>query len=229
MAEHAVQLQSIKFGWNDKVLLDIPVFDVTSAERVFLKGASGSGKSTFLSLVAGVIPPQQGTVHLSGTEIYGLSAHQRDQFRAQHIGFIFQMFNLLPYLSVLENVLLPCQFSRLRANRAAEVGGARSEALRLLRTLGVEGEGIENRKATELSVGQQQRVATARALIGSPELIIADEPTSALDAESRESFLRLLFEECARSGASVLFVSHDPALAPMFDRVVQMDALRGGR
>lgn len=197
---------------------------VAPGERVFIEGPSGSGKSTLLALVGGVVAPSRGVVEVFGEEVSGLSAGARDRFRADHMGFVFQMFNLLPYLSVQDNVLLPCRFSKARAGRAAEGGGRAAlleEAKRLLDRLGL-GEGFLTRSAASLSIGQQQRVAAARALIGRPQLIIADEPTSALDADNRERFARLLIDECAAANTTVLFASHDPANAALFDRHLSM-------
>lgn len=193
---------------------------------MFLRGPSGSGKSTLLSLIAGVITPDQGTIEVLGRNLGTLGAAARDSFRADHIGFIFQMFNLIPYLSVVENVALPCGFSRLRRARALRAASSiEAEAVRLLVQLDIGHGEMLRRPVTELSVGQQQRVAAARALIGAPELIIADEPTSALDADRRTTFLDLLFRECAREQTALLFVSHDASLAPAFDRALDFAQL----
>ncbi|HEV8645852.1 MAG TPA: ABC transporter ATP-binding protein [Burkholderiales bacterium] len=203
-------------------MIDIGSLGVARGERVFLRGPSGSGKSTLLSLLAGVITPLEGTVRVLDGDIGALGGAARDHFRADHIGFIFQMFNLIPYLSVVENVCLPCGFSQRRKERAEREGGTvRAEAVRLLEHLDMGDAAVLRRPVTELSVGQQQRVAAARALIGAPELVIADEPTSSLDADRRAAFLDLLFRECAREQASLIFVSHDASLAPLFDRAIQ--------
>ena len=160
-----------------------------------------------------------------GQDLGQLSAGARDRFRVDHTGYIFQQFNLLPFLSVRENVELPCRFSRLRAERARQRHGSiDAAAAALLDHLGLRAE-LLGRRADELSIGQQQRVAAARALIGQPELVIADEPTSALDFDAREAFLQLLFAECRAAGASLLFVSHDQSLAPLFDRSLSLGEL----
>ncbi len=190
---------------------------------MFLRGPSGSGKSTLLSLVAGVVTPQVGVVRVLGRDLGALGSVERDRFRADHIGFIFQMFNLIPYLSVVENVSLPCGFSKRRRTRARE--SVQAEAVRLLEHLDMAAADVLRRPVTELSVGQQQRVAAARALIGAPELVIADEPTSALDVDRRAAFIDLLFRECAREQAALMFVSHDASLAPLFDRAIQFTEL----
>ena len=189
---------------------------------MFLHGPSGSGKSTLLGLLAGVLLPGGGQVRLLGTDWAALSGARRDAFRADHVGYIFQQFNLLPYLSVLDNVLLPCRFSALRRQRAdAAAGTARASAAALLERVGL-GAPLWTRPAAQLSVGQQQRVAAARALIGQPELVIADEPTSALDAALRDSFMALLLQQCRDAGSTLVFVSHDERLAARFDTTLAL-------
>jgi putative ABC transport system ATP-binding protein len=150
-----------------------------------------------------------------------LNASARDCFRGEHIGFIFQMFNLIPYLPVRENVLLPLRFSRARAARIGP-SDAGTEALRLLTALGLAGNDLLDRPVTQLSIGQQQRVAAARALIGRPDILVADEPTSSLDADARTDFLKLLLSECRAFGTTLLFVSHDASLASLFDRALSL-------
>ena len=219
----AIELAGLRFGWRPgELVLELPRLAVARGERLFLHGPSGSGKSTLLGLVGGVLVPQAGTVELLGTDLGSLGAAGRDAFRADHVGFVFQLFNLLPYLSVLDNVQLPARFSRVRAQRA---GDARADARRLLGELGLGDASLLARPASALSVGQQQRVAVARALFGRPEILVADEPTSALDADAREAFIDLLVKECMQSGTSVLFVSHDVSLATHFDRSLSLPAL----
>jgi len=223
-AESIVDLSGVRFSWTGALplLIDIKAMQVARGERVFLRGPSGSGKSTLLSLLAGVVTPREGSLRVLGREIGVLGNAERDQFRADHIGFIFQMFNLIPYLSVVENVSLPCGFSQRRKAHAVRAGGSvEREAVRLLEHLDMGAADLLRRPVTELSVGQQQRVAAARALIGAPELVIADEPTSSLDADRRTAFIDLLFGECARERAALVFVSHDAALAPLFDRNIE--------
>lgn len=190
-----------------------------AGETVLLLGESGSGKSTLLSLVCGTMLPDTGQVRIAGEDLTTLSGGARDRFRAEQIGVIFQQFNLLPFGTVIDNILLPLRFAPERRKR---VGNARATAVTLCTALGLPGE-ILAQRANTLSVGQQQRVAVARALIGQPPLIIADEPTSALDADSQAVFLDLLFQQTAANKASLLMVSHDPRLAERFDRVVRME------
>jgi len=220
----AILLQNVSFAWAkaERPCLDIEKLEIAAAERVFLHGPSGSGKSTLLSLVGGVCLPQQGSVIVCGERLDRLSAPARDRFRAAQIGFIFQLFNLVPYLSALDNILLPCRFSR---ERAARIGGAvEGEARRLAKRLELSSE-LLAKPASTLSVGQQQRVAAARALIGCPPLVIADEPTSALDAGRQKLFLDLLLTESRESGSALLFVSHDERLMDSFDRIVALTAI----
>ena len=227
MPTPVIHLDSVVFAWPKRpTLLDIDSFTLQSGERVFLKGPSGSGKTTLLGLLGGVQLPASGSIRMLGKNLASMSSSKRDRFRADHSGYIFQMFNLLPYLSVLENITLPCHFSSLRRQRARQRhGSVEAAAQHLLAHLGLQQAGLEHRSVTELSIGQQQRVAAARALIGSPELVIADEPTSALDADTREAFLNLLFIECEAAGSSLLFVSHDAALESLFDRSLSLREL----
>ena len=226
MSTALIELTDLGFAWpGQDELLDIPHFHLQRGETLFLMGPSGSGKTTLLGLLGGVQKPGRGTIRLLGEDLATLSAARRDRFRVDHTGYIFQQFNLLPFLSVRDNVELPCRFSRLRAERAAQRYGSVSEAAgKLLEHLGLRPELLE-RRADSLSIGQQQRVAAARALIGQPELVIADEPTSALDADARQAFLELLFGECRDVGASLLFVSHDQSLAALFDRSLSLAEL----
>jgi putative ABC transport system ATP-binding protein len=223
----AVSLRSIRFRYPRAATdaLAIDRFEVADGERVFVRGPSGSGKTTLLSILAGVLVPSSGTACLRGRDWKTLSVTRRDRVRVDEIGYIFQQFNLLGYLSVRENVLLPCRFSSTRRARA---GGSAEEvsmaAERLLASMGLAAS-FGSRRASELSVGQQQRVAAARALIGQPGLVIADEPTSALDENARESFMTVLLDACAEAGSALVFVSHDARLAPLFTRQVDLAAV----
>ena len=226
-AAPAVHLAALRYRWPGAVAdcLAIDALTIGAGERVFLRGPSGSGKTTLLSLVGGVILPQAGTVSVAGQALGELSAGVRDRFRADHVGFVFQLFNLLPWLSARDNILLACRFSPQRRARVAASGSSpATEAARLAARLDLSAD-LLDRPAAQLSVGQQQRVAAARALIGRPGLVVADEPTSALDADRQQAFIDLLLEECAAAGAALLFVSHDQRLAVHFDRVLDLAAL----
>ena len=227
---NAVEISNVTFRWpsGKTPVLDIPDFSVGTGERLFVSGPSGSGKTTLLNLLGGVTVPDGGAVSVLGTRLDKLSSAQRDSFRADHVGVIFQLFNLVPYLSLVENVLLPCRFSARRSAQAtARDGDPVSAARRLLTRMGLPDALLTERSVTDLSVGQQQRVAAARALIGAPELLVADEPTSALDDDARQSFLDLLFETAATEGQTLILVSHDRRMERMFDRHVSLADLNG--
>lgn len=216
----AIALSDVRFAWSGGGFgLAVDTFTVEAGERVLLVGPSGSGKSTLLALLAGIAVPDSGSVSVAGAHFDRMSGPARDRFRAARLGVIFQQFNLLPYLSVRDNVLLPLRLSPERRRRVANPA---AEADRLLETLGLGEPGLATQRAATLSTGQQQRVAAARALIGDPSLVIADEPTSALDRDRQDDFLRLLFTQSAQAGATVIMVSHDESLAPRFSRTVRL-------
>ena len=218
-----LQIRHLRFGWPGAAdSIDIESLDLPAGRTLFLHGPSGCGKSTLLGLMAGVLQAREGTVSLLGKPWAALAAGARDARRADHVGVIFQQFNLLPYLTVLDNVLLPCRFSKLRASRSDPTPSAAAQAL--LQRMGL-AQALWQRRADALSVGQQQRVAAARALLGRPELVIADEPTSALDASLRDGFMDLLLGECAARGSTLVFVSHDERLAERFDERLSLPAL----
>jgi putative ABC transport system ATP-binding protein len=221
----AVSFANVRYTWpgSSPFTLSIENFALARGEKLLLLGPSGSGKSTFLSLLAGIVVPDKGRIDVLGTDMAQLSGSSRDRFRVEHFGIIFQMFNLLPYASLIDNVLLPLRFSRTRRDRTLFEGTLDDVAARLLAALGLDKTVIATARAANLSVGQQQRVAAARALIGAPQIIVADEPTSALDRNTEGAFLKLLFTQSAAAGASVIMVSHDEGLARYFDRVVRLD------
>ena len=221
MKNNIVELKDLTFRWNkgrqDTLIID--ELDIQYGEKIFIQGSSGSGKTTLLNLLGAVMAPTTGQLKILDKDINQLKGVQKDQFRVDHIGFIFQQYNLIPYLSMLENVALPCHFSKFRSQK---IHNHIVEAKRLLSKLGLDDTSLYDYPVNELSVGQQQRVACARALIGKPEIIIADEPTSALDASNREAFIQLLFNECKESDSTLIFVSHDESLAHQFDRSIYL-------
>ncbi len=220
MSEPLLSIEQLSFTWpgTSRPVLDLPEFSLGRGEKLFLYGPSGSGKSTLLALIGGLVRPDQGRIVFNGVDLAKLSGPRRDRFRAEQLGVIFQQFNLLPWLDVGANVALPCRFSRARARRAGNIQAA---VERLLEGMDLDGS-LWTRRADALSVGQQQRVAAARALIGQPALVLADEPTSALDSDRRARFLELLFAQIEAAGSTLLFVSHDRELATRFDRQLDL-------
>ena len=219
----ALCMTDVSFRWPGKssFALRVPRFTMSSRESVMIVGDSGSGKSTLLSLICGTLRADSGTIAVAGAALDTLSAAARDRLRADRVGVIFQQFNLLPYASVRDNILLPLRFSAVRRKR---VGDMDAEVRRLCEAMGLDG-GIVASPAGRLSVGQQQRVAVARALIGQPDLVVADEPTSALDQKAQAGFLDLLFAQMRAAGSSLLLVSHDERLGRQFDRVQRIETI----
>jgi putative ABC transport system ATP-binding protein len=223
MTEPLLAIDDLVYAWpgESRPVLDGLSLSLAPRERLFLAGASGSGKSTLLALIGGLVAPDAGTIRFAGQDLAALGRAARDRFRADHLGVIFQQFNLLPWLTAEANVRLGCQFSAARRARAGDAG---TSARALLAAMDLPGECF-GKRAGALSVGQQQRVAAARALIGQPDLILADEPTSALDVDRRDAFVSLLFAQAEAAGSAVLFVSHDRGLADRFDRTLELDRL----
>ena len=219
-SQTAIAIENLQFQFNRDAgaVLHIPYWEVPLGERIFLQGDSGSGKSTLLNLVAGLLLPTAGSVTVLGTGLGSLGVRGRDRFRAQHVGVVFQQFNLIPYLSVMDNILLAAQFG------GAGAATLRSRAAELLDQVNLD-TGLHGRPANQLSIGQQQRVAIVRALINSPELLLVDEPTSALDHSNRDAFLRLLFEVLDVTGSAMVFVSHDPTIGDYFENRVVLGEL----
>ncbi len=216
----AIDIRNLRYRYGGGPwVLDIPELTLERGTRAFLFGPSGSGKTTLLGVLAGVLEANEGEVRVLDEDLGSLSGAQRDAFRAEHIGYVFQMFNLIPYLSVLDNIALPV---RMHAGRRARLDGADVKESAALLAGQLHIGDLLKKPVTELSVGQQQRVAACRALIGAPGLIVADEPTSTRDFDRRQDFLELLFHECERAGATLVFVSHDRTLEGMFSRTISL-------
>ncbi len=215
--ETIININSCDFRYqhSNKSIIDIDALTIRRGEHIFLRGRSGSGKSTFLNLLTGIIEPQSGTIEVLGIDITTLSATQKDRFRGDNYGTIFQQFNLLPYLSVEENISLVSRFSK---QKSQNIKNLTKELDALLDALEIPNE-MKRKKAMELSVGEQQRVAVARALLGRPKIIIADEPTSALDSDTKDKFMQLLFKQINAQESTLIFVSHDTTLSSYFERV----------
>jgi putative ABC transport system ATP-binding protein len=222
-----IHIEGLRFAWPGQAqeggALVVPAFSLRRGEHTFLQGPSGCGKSTLLGLIAGLQQPQAGRIEVLGQA--PLSMAGRDRLRAEMMGIVFQQFNLLPYLSVMDNVLLAARFSTARRMHAG--ADLRAEAARLLTRLSL-AESLWRKSALHLSVGQQQRVAIARALFGRPPLVLADEPTSALDAANAQIFVDMLLEEADADGATVLMVSHAQELAQYFRRTLDFASIVQG-
>jgi len=215
-----VTLDQVRFSWPGSAgpVLDIEKLAVQTGQHLFIQGASGCGKTTLLNLLCGINESDSGEVHVLGQSLAAMSALNRDRFRADHLGVIFQQFNLLPYLNVIDNVLLTFHFSARRRDKVNDMSSAAEAVLRELEIAPT----MFHKNVLDLSVGQQQRVAVARALVGNPELIIADEPTSALDSRNRDAFIRLLFDRATEHGGTLVFVSHDDHLGKHFDHHIDL-------
>ena len=228
METNAVFIKDITFAWPTARLpiLKIDKLNIPKSSRILIQGPSGSGKTTLLSLLAGMLLPTSGEMVVLGKDLTLFNSRKRDAFRVDNIGFLFQQFNLIPYLNLVENILLPCRFSKLRYQNVGNAEAClQKEAYRLLRYLGLDVDQFSNLETRKLSVGQQQRVAAARALVGNPKLILADEPTSALDQQNRSAFLELIFAECSEKKTTLIMVSHDSSLSGKFDRVIDLNKL----
>lgn len=222
-SSEALEIDGLKFayrgtsGLNGRAWrLDVAGLRLARGDQVLLTGGSGSGKSTLLHLIAGIEDPHAGTVKVAGQNIHHLRGAARDQFRGRHIGMIFQTFNLLHGFTALENVMAALMFSAIPA------GEHRSRAMELLGRLGIERMGAT---PDRLSVGQQQRVAVARAVACDPVLVLADEPTASLDPENAAAAIELIRTACRDKGAALLCVSHDPALGEQFERRIGLNEL----
>ena len=191
---------------NESRIVDVAAFTLEPGAQVGLRGASGSGKTTFLNLIAGILQADTGEVEIAGERMTGRREPVRDQLRARHIGYVFQTFNLLHGYTALENVMLGMLFGK---------GSDRAYAAHLLERVGLSDR--MNYRPRALSVGQQQRVAVARALANRPALVLADEPTGNLDVHHAAASLQLIREICAENNAALLLVSHDPALLAQFE------------
>ena len=209
------EIRDLKFGYtSNKEILKISDLTLLKGQNTFLLGPSGSGKSTLLGLLTGILTATSGDLRVLGNNLRQLKPHQRDAFRGEHVGYIFQMFNLIPYLTVLENIVLPITINVASKNKTDKE--ANEKAIELAQSLGIRA--LLEQTASKISVGQAQRVAAARALINEPELILADEPTSALDTNHRNRFIELLFRIAEGQKSTIVFVSHDESLQHLFER-----------
>lgn len=223
MDDSIVKIESLRFQWskNNSFKIFVPKLEVGRGKKVLFLGESGSGKTTLLSLICGFLEPFSGSISINDKIISNLTSINKDTYRSDNIGIIFQQFNLLPYANVIDNIILPLYFSKQRSKKVENKINAAMNLCDQLRLP----ESILNQKASNLSVGQQQRVAVARALIGSPSIIVADEPTSSLDTEAQELFLDLMFDQISKNSSTLLMVSHDKSLTNYFDQVIDINEI----
>lgn len=216
-----IEISNLKFSFSisTKTLLDISDLKINQGEKIFLHGPSGCGKSTLLEIISGVLNFNHGEVMIDQISMSKLTPSEKDQFRSKNIGYIFQNFNLLPYLNIFENITLPLHLN----GKIKNTENIQQEVKSICEKLGIADLLYQN--VGQLSVGQQQRVAVARALISQPKLILADEPTSALDFDHRDKFLKLLFEICSEKKITLIFVSHDHSLKSKFDRSIEFNEI----
>jgi len=218
-----IEIRNLDFRYpGGDFRLGVPGLDISEGERVAVVGASGSGKTTLLDLIAGIREPGAGAVSIAGQRLDRLSEANRRQFRISRIGLIFQAFELLEYLTVRDNLLLPYRISSAIERDADTL----SRLERLAHETGISGR--LDCRPDELSHGERQRAAICRALITSPTLILADEPTGNLDPENKQRVLRLLLEQVASRGTTLVMVTHDHDLLAAFDRVLDMRDFHGG-
>lgn len=216
-----IAIEKLAFGYGTgHFRLSVPELVMAEREKLAIVGPSGSGKTTLLNLIAGILSPQAGQISVAETNVTALPDAARRQFRASHMGFIFQDFALLDYLTARDNILYPYRITpALRLDNHA-----RSRAEALADTCGI-GDKLD-RHPPALSQGEQQRVAICRALVTSPKLILSDEATGNLDPDNKTRILELLFEQAAEAGAAILAVTHDHELLPLFDRVIDFSQYR---
>jgi ABC-type lipoprotein export system ATPase subunit len=219
----ALRVENLRFRYasgdpDQPFELRVKRLELEEGEQMLLTATSGGGKSTLLSLIAGLIDPLAGTVEVAGTNIHSLRGHARDLFRGRKIGMIFQTFNLLQGFSAAENIKAALMLAGKPPREQKEKAAA------LLSQLGIT---RPDAPVEQLSVGQQQRVAVARAVACGPALVLADEPTASLDPENAAKAIELIQRVCRESGAALLCVSHDPSMAARFERRERLDALAG--
>ena len=213
MSKILISVENLNYslGNNNKFSLKINKFILKKSDSFLIYGDSGAGKSTFLNLLSGTLRPQEGAINILGTNIVDSSSAVKDKIRGDHFGIVFQTFNLLPYITVKNNILLGKAYSNRK-----QLLSSNDEVKILMDKLSLNYKDLVDRKAYELSIGQQQRVAVARALIGKPEIIIADEPTSALDQDNQKEFINLLFKSLDENEQGLIMVSHDKKLSNKF-------------
>ncbi|WP_066014628.1 ATP-binding cassette domain-containing protein [Endozoicomonas atrinae] len=226
----AVSIHDLEQSIGDSEVLRISELVINAGETVCIQGGNGSGKTTLLRTLMGLVRGNSGDVMVMGNDMRKIGTSSLERLRADSIGFVFQHYRLVPYLSAFDNILLPCYFSQKRRYEAERRSGtAAKDAIRLIRKLSLRDPSRLSKNAAQYSAGQQQRFAIARALIGKPEMVLADEPASAMDCRGKKAVYQLLQEECRASGATLICTTHDENGIDGFDRYVNMDTLNLAR
>lgn len=212
-----IRFEKVQFAYpRSSFVFHIARLMLQQGERVALTGVSGSGKTTLLHLAAGLLTPQSGSITTAGCALQALNPRARSAFRLQHIGLVFQSFELLPHLDAFDNILLPIRLNTHRPSGATTLGQAQGNARTLASSLGIEPS--LRRRPDQLSQGEQQRVGIARALVAGPQVVLADEPTGNLDRDTKIRAVEVMLDECSRRNATLLMATHDLELAHRFDR-----------
>ena len=221
---NALEINNLLFKWHneDNFLLKIKKLSIENNNKVIMFGESGSGKSTLLNLISGILSPISGTIIIKNKKITQFTPNKKDAFRANNIGVIFQQFNILDYISPLQNILLPCFFTNFKKKNKKYFY---DRAFELAHKLGLNKNILLQTNSNKLSVGQKQRVAILRSVINKPFLILADEPTSALDNKNKENFLDLLMTICETEKVTLLMVSHDTSLKKYFNIFINLEKI----
>ena len=219
----AIDIKNLKLAFDGHNCIDIPSLQIHNGDAVMLFGENGSGKTTLMKLLSGLLEPDSGSVHILGRNLTNMKRREKDHFRADQVGYIFQSLHLMPYLTALENILLPCGFS---SRKKQIVDGAELsreyEAYQLMARLKLEDPSRLRHKTEQLSKGLQQRIAVARALIGNPSLILADEPASTMGSYSQRLVYELLIEHARETNATLICITHNKEANPLFEHHLNM-------
>ena len=221
---NAIEINNLLFKWDNKKEFNLKIKNlvIENKKKIIIFGKSGSGKSTLLNLISGILTPTSGNLIIKNIKFNNLSQKKKDEFRANNIGVIFQQFNILDYLSPLQNILLPCFFTKFKKDNKQYFY---NRTFKLAKKLDIKKNILLQNNSKDLSVGQKQRIAILRAIINKPYLILADEPTSALDDQNKKVFMSLLMKVCEQEKVTLLLASHDTSLKKNFDSFINLEKI----